>query len=59
MAARAKQNAEARVRLVWRPGVTISQIEREAKVSRSTAHKWNAVIRSEQNTPLQQQEAAQ
>jgi hypothetical protein len=34
-------SAEQRVRATWRPGVTISQLEREASVSRSTAHKWN------------------
>ena len=40
----AKQDAEARVRSVWQPGMTITQLERAADVSRSTAHKWNRVI---------------
>jgi hypothetical protein len=43
-------SAEERVRAVWRPDASISEIERRAGVSRSTAHKWAAVLRSEQQT---------
>lgn len=45
----ASLSAEERVRSVWRPGLTVSEIERAAAVSRSTAHKWRQVlIREEQ-----------
>lgn len=44
----ARGNAEQRCRSAWRDGITISQLEREASVSRSTAHKWNRVLIGEQ-----------
>jgi hypothetical protein len=49
-------SAEQRVRAVWHPGITISQIEREASVSRSTGHKYNRLLQAEQE---RQEEQAQ
>jgi hypothetical protein len=39
---------ESRVRAIWTPAASISDIEKQANVSRSTAHKWNRVLLSEQ-----------
>lgn len=56
---RSKQNAEARVRAAWHSGMSVSQIERAARVSRSTAHKWNRVLIGEYSSQAQTGEVAQ
>lgn len=44
---RTGETAETKVRRVWRPEMSISQLERAADVSRSTAHKWRKVLAAE------------
>jgi hypothetical protein len=46
--AHTKASVEARVRRIWRPGMSITEIERLARVSRSSAHKWRRVLEREQ-----------
>lgn len=49
-----RASAEQKVRAVWRPGMSVSQVERAAGVSRSTAHKWRRVLESEHVVRSQQ-----
>lgn len=42
-----RESAEPKVRAVWRPGMSVTQLERAAGVARSTAHKWRRVLESE------------
>jgi hypothetical protein len=44
---------EPKVRAVWRPDMTVGQLERAAGVSRSTAHKWRKVLRAEEEGKAQ------
>lgn len=43
----AKASAEAKVRRAWRPDMSVSQLEREAGVARSTAAKWARILEAE------------
>jgi hypothetical protein len=43
----AAASVEAKVRGVWREGMSVTELERGAGVSRSTAHKWRRVLAAE------------
>lgn len=44
---RTGHSKEAQVRAVWRPGMSVSELERAAGVSRSTAMRWRSTLLAE------------
>jgi hypothetical protein len=48
-----KATVEHKVRKVWRPGMSIGQLERAAGISHNSAGKWRKVLIAEAQEPLQ------
>jgi hypothetical protein len=48
---KAKAAVEAKVRKVWRPGMTIGMLERAAGISHNSAGKWCRVLIAEAQEP--------
>jgi hypothetical protein len=44
---RSRLSAERKIRAIWAPGMSASELERRAKVSRSPASKWRAILARE------------
>ncbi len=42
------ETVEVQARAAWRPGMTVTQLERAAGISRNAAGKWRKVLRAEQ-----------